>query len=160
MSSPILSAMLCYHNYVSTLIHNRKVHFTYEILERFEAGIVLSGQEVKSLRKGQGSLEGSYIIIRGGEAYIMHMQIPPYQVGNVDDYDPLQNRKLLLTRNEIAKLAGLVKGLTIVPITVYNKGHKIKVEIATVRGKKQFDKRESIKKRDTERQIRREYKDR
>jgi SsrA-binding protein len=145
---------------MSTLIHNRKVHFTYEILERFEAGIELSGQEVKSLRAGQGSLEGSYIIIRGGEAYIINMNIPPYQANNIEDYDPLQTRKLLLTRNEIATLAGLGKGLTMVPITVYNKGHKIKVEIATVRGKKQFDKRESIKKRDTERQLRREYKDR
>ncbi len=88
------------------------------------------------------------------------MNIPAYQPGNAPSYDPLRTRKLLLTRAEIARLAGVGKGLTIVPISVYNKGHKIKIEIAEVRGKKQFDKRQSIKRRDTERQIRREYKDR
>lgn len=145
---------------MSVLIHNKKAHFNYEILERFEAGLELMGQEVKSIRKAQGSLEGAYVIIRGGEAFIVNMNIPPFQVGNAQDYDPLRHRKLLLTRDEIATLAGIGKGLTIVPISVYNKGRKIKIEIASMRGKKQFDKRETIKKRDTQRQLRREYKDR
>jgi SsrA-binding protein len=120
----------------------------------------LTGDEVKSLRKGTASLDGSYVIIRGGEAWLINMQIPPYQANNTKDYNPSRNRKLLLTHDEIAKLASLGAQLTIVPITVYNKGRRIKVEIAIVRGKKKFDKRQTIKKRDTERQIRREHTDR
>ena len=145
-------------------IHNKKATFNYEIIERFDAGIELLGNEVKSLREGHVSLDGTYIIVRGAEAWLIGMTIPPYQVNNVaaqkEVYDPIRNRKLLLTRAEIATLAGLKGGLTIVPITVYNKGRKFKVEIAIVRGKKNFDKRQTIKKRDTERQIRREYSDR
>lgn len=145
---------------MTTLIHNKKISFNYEIVDRFEAGIELLGHEVKSIRAHHGSLEGSYVIIRGGEAFIMNMSIPPYQVGNDKGDDSLRMRKLLLTHTEIARLAGLEKGLTIVPITVYNKGRHIKVEIATVKGKKKFDKRETLKKRDTDRNIRREFKDR
>src|SRR3989344_4045340 len=142
---------------------NRKARFNYEILEKYEAGIELLGSEVKSVRGGQISLEGSFVIIRGGEAYIINANIPPYQVKNTPTgYDPLRNRKLLLTKKEIAELAGSEKNksLTIVPISVYNKGRKIKVEIALVKGKKKHDKRETIKKRDTDREIRREFKDR
>ncbi len=142
---------------MSTLIHNKKAGFNYEIIERYEAGLELLGHEVKSVRKSQGSLDGAYVIIRGGEAFIMGMTIPPYQAQNIQDYEPDRTRKLLLTRDEIAKLAGIRKGLTIVPISVYNKGRKIKIEIAIVKGKKQFDKRETIKKRDTERQTKREF---
>ena len=145
---------------MAVLIHNKKAGFTYEIIERFEAGIELLGHEVKSIREGHGSLDGSYITIRGGEAFMMNVNIPPYQAGNVTDYDPIRNRKILLTKEEIGRLAGLAGGLTIVPISVYNKGRKIKVEIAIVRGKKQFDKRQTIKKRDTDREVRREFKDR
>lgn len=145
---------------MATLIQNRKAHFNYEILDRLEAGIELLGPEVKSLRKSQGSLDGAYIIIRGNEAFITNMHIPPYQVGNQKNYDPLRNRKLILTKAEILKLADLEKKLTIVPLLVYNKGHKLKLEIATVRGKKKFDKREVLKKRDTDREINRQYKDR
>ncbi len=141
---------------------NRKARFDYEIIEKFEAGIELLGSEVKSVRGGQMSLEGAFVIVRGGEAFLINANIPPYQPKNAGaDYDPLRNRKLLLTKKEIAELAGSGKNksLTIVPISVYNKGRKIKVEIALVKGKKKFDKRESIKKRDTERDIRRTLKE-
>jgi len=138
------------------LIQNRKAHFNYEILEKFEAGIELLGFEVKSLKNSQGSLEGAHITIRGNEAFVIGMQIPPYQPANTPkDYDQTRNRKLLLTGKEIEKISKFEeqKGLTIVPISVYNKGSKVKIEIAVGRGKKKFDKRETIKKRDTEREI-------
>ena len=146
-----------------SLIYNRKVNVDYEILETFEAGIELLGQEVKSLRGNQGSLLGAHITVRGGEVFLIASNIPPYQVKNTPvDYDPKRNRRLLLSKKEIGQLASLEskKGLTIVPISMYNKGKKIKVQIAVVRGKKKFDKREDIKKRDTDRDIRREFKDR
>ena len=141
---------------------NRKARFNYEFLEKYETGIELLGTEVKSVRGGQMSLEGAFIIIRGGEAFLINANIPPYQPANAPkDYDPLRNRKLLLTKKEIAEFAGSEKNksLTIVPISVYNKGRKIKVEIALVKGKKKFDKRETLKKRDTDREIRREIKE-
>ena len=140
---------------------NRKVRFDYEILGKYEVGIELLGMEVKSIRNGKMSLESAFVIIRGGEAFLINVNIPPYQPNNVlKDYDLLRNRKLLMTKKEIATLAGSEKNksLTIVPISVYNKGRKIKVEIALVKGKKKQDKRESIKKRETDREIRREYK--
>jgi SsrA-binding protein len=126
-----------------------------------EAGLELLGLEVKSLRKGQGNLEGSYVIIRGGEAYLTGMTIPPFQTNNTPkDYEPERNRKLIITKAEIKKLAEneSKKGLTIVPISVYNKGSKLKLELAIARGKREFDKRESLKKRDTERDMRRTLK--
>ena len=141
---------------------NRKAYFNYEILEKYEAGIELLGVEVKSVRDGQMSLEGAFVIIRGGEAYLINATIPPYQAKNAPkDYDPLRNRKLLLTKKEISELGGSErnKSLTIVPISVYNKNRKIKLEIALVKGKKKFDKRETLKKRDTEREIRRTLKE-
>ena len=146
-----------------TLLDNKKVHFNYEILERFQAGLEVVGHEVKALRKKMGGLDGSYVTIRGGEAYLINSFIPPYQVNNTDPlYEPRRNRRLLLTKKEILRLAEVEHqaGLTIVPISVYNNKRWIKVEIAIVRGKKQFDKRETIKKRDTEREIRREFSDR
>ncbi len=142
---------------------NRKARFNYEILEKYEAGIELLGVEVKSVRSGQMSLEGAFVIVRGGEAFLINATIPPYQPKNTPkDYDPVRNRKLLLTKKEIAELSGSEKNksLTIVPISVYNKNRKIKVEIALVKGKKKFDKRETLKKRATDREIRREYKGR
>lgn len=144
-----------------SLIQNKKAYFNYEILEKIEAGIELLGFEVKSLKKGQGSLEGSHITMRGGEAFVINMQIPPYQPANTPkDYNPLRNRRLLLTKKEIKSLSGEEnqKGLTIIPISVYNKGKKLKLEIAIVRGKKKYDKRETIKKRDTDREMRRDLK--
>ncbi|MDQ5893235.1 MAG: SsrA-binding protein [Patescibacteria group bacterium] len=145
------------------LISNKRFFTDFETIETFEAGVELLGIEVKSLRKHQGSLLGSHVIVRGGEAFIIAMNIPPYQINNTPDtYEPKRNRKVLLTKKEIQKLGSLElkRGLTIVPISVYNKGKKIKVEIAIVRGKKKFDKRQDIKQRETDRDIRREFSDR
>ncbi len=146
---------------MATYIDNRKAHFNYTVNETFEAGIELHGFEVKSIKKGQGSITSSFCIVRGGEAYIVGMHIPPYQMNNTDpDYDPDRTRKLLLSKKEIKKLADKdsMKGLTLIPLSLYSKGPYIKVEIAVARGKKVFDKRETIKKRETDREISREYK--
>jgi SsrA-binding protein len=140
---------------------NRKARFDYEILEKYEAGIELLGTEVKSVRGGRMSLDGAFVIVRGGEAFLINANIPPYQTKNSPtDYDPLRNRKILLTKKEIGELAdsGKNKSLTIVPISVYNKGRKIKIAMSLVKGKKKHDKRETIKKRETDIEIRREYK--
>ena len=148
---------------MSTLIENKKILLDYEIMESYEAGIELLGLEVKSLRGKHGNLLGAYVLIRGGEAFLINAQIPPYQEKNTAaSYDPYRERKLLLKKSELAVLAGngskgLGRGLTIVPISVYNKSGKIKVNIAVVRGKKKYDKRESLKKRQSERDIAREH---
>ncbi len=144
-----------------SLIENRKARFDYEITDRYEAGIELVGHEVKSVKGGLGSLASSFVTVRGGEAFLIGMHIPPYQAGNTPkDYDPDRNRKLLLTKGEIETLAGVEKkkGLTIVPISVYNKGRKVKVELAIARGKKSFDKRLTTMKRETDRETRRTLK--
>lgn len=144
-----------------SLIDHKKVRLDYEILEQYEAGIELLGGEVKSIRGGHGKLEGAHIIVRGGEAYIVGFSIPPYQPSNTDKtYDPARARKLLLTKKEIASLSEYEsqKGLTVVPISVYNKGRKLKVAIGVARGRKKYDKRAVLKKRDTERDIRRTLK--
>lgn len=146
---------------MTTFSESRKARFNYEILEKLDAGIELFGYEVKSVKAAQVSLEGAYVIIRGGEAYIIGMHISPYQNANTPkEYDPLRTRKLLLTKKEIHELADkeATKGLTIVPLSLYSKGRRIKASIGIVRGKKQFDKRETIKKRDTDREIRRTLK--
>lgn len=146
-----------------SLIDNKKAYFNYEITETIPAGIELFGFEVKSLRKGQGSLDGSYVTIRGGEAFVIGMQIPAYQEGNTPkEYDPLRNRRLLLNKKEIARLGEIEsqKGLTIVPISVYNKNTMLKVDLGIATGKKKFDKRETTKKREVDRNIRREFSDR
>ena len=146
---------------MASYAENRKARFNYEIVEKYEAGIELVGTEVKSVRGGQISLEGAFVIVRGGEAYLINANIPPYQPKNAPaDYDPLRNRRILLTKKEIKELSGndKAKSLTIVPISVYNKNRKVKIEIALVKGKKKFDKRETIKKRETDRNIRRDVK--
>lgn len=146
---------------MATYAHNRKAGFNFEIMEKIEAGIELLGHEVKSVRKSHMSLDGSYVKVIGNQVYLTGATISPFQPGNIkDDYSPTRDRKLLLTKTQIKNLSELAKGLTIVPISVYNKGRKIKVEIAIARGKKKFDKRETLKKRDTERTIRREVSDR
>ncbi len=140
---------------------NKKARFDYEILETLSAGIELLGLEAKSVRTHSVVLEGSYISIRGGEAFLMQATIPPYQPSNTPaDYDPMRVRKLLLTKKEIHKLGDSTntQGLTIVPIKVYNKGKKVKIDIAIVRGKKKFDKRQDIKKRESDREIQRTLK--
>lgn len=143
---------------MTTYVTNRKAKFDFEFLERFEAGLVLSGQEVKSIRGGKAKLEGGYVLVRGGEAFLVNASVAPYQPANSPkEYDPERPRKLLLSRKELARLesASEQQGLTIVPIRWYNNKQRLKLEIALARGKKKQDKRESIKKRETKRTIER-----
>lgn len=140
---------------------NRKAYFDYEILETFEAGLVLSGAEVKSIRSGRMNLIGSYVNLHNGELYLIGASIAPYQPKNQPaDYDPARSRKILLKKSEVDYLAGKIKerNLTLVPTKVYNKGQRIKIEIGLARGKKQYDKRAVISKRETARKIERELK--
>lgn len=146
---------------MAAYIQNKKATFNYQILETIEAGIMLSGYEAKAIRAGMGSLLGAFVIIRGGEAFLVKATISPYQPANVPkNYDLERPRKLLLNHKELCKLQKELNtaGLTIVPISLYNKKSKIKLEIALVRGKKKADKRESIKERDTKRDIQRTLK--
>ena len=125
------------------------------------AGIELFGFEVKAIRKHLGTLEGTHVTVRGEEAYLIGANIPPYQVKNTpESYNPTRNRRLLLTKKEIEELgkAESKKGLTVVAISMYNFGRKIKVDVAIVRGKKKYDKRQDIKKRDVERDLKRSLK--
>lgn len=143
---------------MSTLANNSKVLFDYEILERFTAGLELLGPEVKSIREGKMNLRGSFVVIRGSEAFLIGAEIPAHQPKNAPkNYDPKRVRRLLLSRKELQELmdAEKTKGLTIVPISVYNKGKFLKIDIAIARGKRKFDKRQAIKKRDVERDLRR-----
>ncbi len=147
-----------YNSRMANLATNKKAQFDYELLEQFEAGIELLGFEVKSIRAGQAILSGAHVIVRGGEAYVVGMQIPPYQVKNTpESYDSERTRRLLLTKKELGELsdADSKKGLTIIPVSLYNKNRKIKLGIGIARGKKKFDKREAIKKRDVDREMRR-----
>ncbi len=137
---------------------NRKARFDYEFLEEFTAGIELSGFEVKAIKAGKMNLAGAYVSIRGAEAFLLGAEIQPYQPKNAPlDFDSTRAKKLLLSKAEITELAKAegTKGLTIVANKVYNTGRFLKVGIAIARGKKKFDKRESIKKRDTERDLKR-----
>jgi SsrA-binding protein len=151
-----------------SLVQNKKAYFDYVILEKFEAGLVLNGTEVKALRTRGISLTGTYILIKqdktgSAEAYWIGAVIPPYQPQNaVKGYDERRDRKLLLTREELRYLLGKSKekGLTLVPLSVYTKKRKLKLEFGLAKGKKKFDKRESIKKREIERKIRNELKTR
>jgi SsrA-binding protein len=145
---------------MSVLLENKKAYFDFEIFDKYEAGISLSGAEVKSLRQKRGNLEGARVLIRGGEAYLLNMDIPPYQPKNQEGYDSSRTRRLLLQKEEILKLSSseTEKGLTIIPISIYNKGRFIKVSIALARHKKKADKRETIKRREMEREIRRTLK--
>lgn len=145
-----------------TTIAHKRARFDFEILETFEAGISLLGTEVKSIRSGQGKLEGAYVIIRGKEAFLVSASIPAFQKKNAKiSYDPERPRKLLLTKKELVELEqkSEKQGLTIVPIKLYDKGSKLKLEIAIARGKKKHDKRQTIKERDTNRDIARELRD-
>jgi len=143
---------------MSTLLENKKAYFDYEILEKFEAGLQLLGWEVKSLKSRRGSLPGGRVIIRGNEAFLVGLDIPPYQPNNQpDNYEEQRTIKLLITKKEINYLVGKSKEkrLTIVPLKLYTKAGKVKLEIALCRGKKKFEKREKIKKRETDRTIER-----
>ncbi len=147
---------------MATLVENKKARLNFEILEEYEAGLELSGAEVKSLRNRHGKLEGAHIVVRGGEAYLVGASIPPYQPSNTKVYDAERPRRLLLNQKELVMLSDQEgqRGLTIVPISVYNKGKKLKLRIAVARGKKKFDKREALKERDTKRAIERTLKTR
>jgi SsrA-binding protein len=139
------------------LIENKKAHLKYAVLETYSAGLELTGGEVKALRAKLGKLEGARVVVRGGEAYISGMSIPPYQPKNTPKgYDAERPRRLLLTKAEIAALADAEakKGLTIVPLEVYNNRY-LKVRVAVVKGKGKSDRREDIKKRDADREARR-----
>ena len=140
------------------LITNKKAYFDYEILEKFEAGIALLGMEVKSLKMNKANIVGAYVVIKHHEAFLLNASISPYQPQNTSpDYDPQRTRKLLLQTKEIDYLSGKIKqqGLTLIPLKVYNKNGLIKVEIALVKGKKKFDKREVVKKREIKKRIER-----
>lgn len=133
-----------------TAFHN------YNIDDKLEAGIVLSGTEIKSIRSGKANLKDSYAIIKNGEVYIVGMHISPYEHGNIFNKDPLRDRKLLLNKREINKLIGLTKqkGSSLVPLNMYFKGSLVKIELGVGKGKKLYDKREDIAKKDAERRIR------
>lgn len=146
---------------MANLVENKKARLNYEILEEYEAGIELLGGEVKALKSGQGSLEGARVVIRGGEAFLLGFHIPPYQPNNATGaYEPERTRRLLLTQKELKELTGQAeqRGLTVIPLSVYNKKRWLKVKIAVVRGKKKFDKRESLKKKEAKRDIARDIK--
>ncbi|RJP18156.1 MAG: SsrA-binding protein SmpB [Candidatus Abyssobacteria bacterium SURF_5] len=139
---------------------NRKARSDYEILESLEAGMSLKGTEVKSLREGRMNLKDSFAKVQEGEVFLVNAHISPYSHGNIQNHDPLRERKLLLHKAEIKRLTGKTeeKGLTLIPLKVYFLRGKAKVELGLARGRKQYDKREQIKRRDTEREIRRELK--
>lgn len=140
---------------MSDYSYNRKALYEYEILQKYEAGLVLAGHEVKSIRAGHIQLQGAYVVIKGNEAFLINAAISPYQINNLTaEYDPTRSRKLLLHQREIAELSRQLKqkGLTLIPLRVYNKANRIKLEFGLARGKKSFDKRETIKKRDFQRQ--------
>ncbi|HEX7651564.1 MAG TPA: SsrA-binding protein SmpB [Candidatus Paceibacterota bacterium] len=146
-----------------TLIEYKKAGLKFERIEELEAGIELFGHEVKALKSRQGSLDGSRIVVRGGQAYVVGMTIPPYQASNTpQSYDPERSRRLLIRKADIAKLsdAESTKGLTVVPIKMYTKNNLVKVRVAIVRGKGKRDQREDLKKRDAKREAERLLKSR
>lgn len=145
---------------IKLIANNKKARHDYFIDEVFEAGIALHGTEVKSLRMGQCSIKEAFIGIQNGEVFIHQMHINPYEKGNIFNKDPLRVRKLLLHKSEILKLMGQIKikGYTIVPLRVYLKGSLVKIEIGLARGKKLYDKRQDIAKKDQEREARRDFK--
>lgn len=142
------------------IANNKKAYHDYFIEEKYEAGIALAGTEVKSLRTGKCSIKESFIRIEKGEVYVYHMHISPYEKGNIFNRDPLRVRKLLLHRSEIRKIEGRIaqKGYTLVPLSVYFKGSLVKVEMGLVRGKKLYDKRQDIAKKDQKREAQRQFK--
>ena len=145
---------------VKLVANNKKAYHDYFILETFEAGIALSGTEVKSIRMGKCSIKEAFVRVEKGEVFIYGMHISPYEKGNIFNKDPLRVRKLLLHRSEINKLLGKTKeqGITIMPRKVYLKGSLVKVEIGLARGKKLYDKRQDIAKKDQKREAQREFK--
>ena len=145
---------------VKLIANNKKAYHDYFIDETYEAGIALCGTEVKSLRMGKCSIKESFIRVENGEVFIYGMHISPYEKGNIFNKDPLRVKKLLVHRYEINKIGGKVreKGYTLVPLRVYFKGSLVKVEIGLARGKKLYDKRQDIAKKDQRREVERDYK--
>lgn len=146
---------------MAILVENKKATFSYEVMDKYQAGIELLGHEVKSLKDKRGNLSGSYIVIRGGEAFLIGLDIPPYQANNTsENYDQMRPRRLLLTKKELQNLVEIEnqKGLTLIPISLYNIEKNVKVEFAVGRGKKTRDKRETIKRREADREIHRTLK--
>ncbi|HIS90777.1 MAG TPA: SsrA-binding protein SmpB [Candidatus Faecisoma merdavium] len=141
-------------------IQNRKVNFDYEIIDTFETGIVLTGTEIKSIRLGKCNLKDSYAIIKNNEIFILNMHISQYEQGNRFNHEETRTRKLLMHKKEILKLRDKIEidGFTLVPIKLYFKGSKAKLLIGLAKGKKNYDKRESIKKKDIERQLAKDLK--
>lgn len=148
--------MIFLNNNIKIIANNKKARHDYFILEEYEAGIVLKGTEVKSVRQGKVSIKESYCQINNAEVFIFGMHISPYEQGNIYNVDPLRTRKLLLNKKEILKLIGKTKekGLTLVPLKVYLKYGLVKLEIGLAKGKKIYDKRETIAKKDAERRMR------
>jgi len=142
------------------ITQNKKAYFDYHILETLEAGIVLEGAEVKSVKLGQINLKGAYVVINNNEAFLINASIAPYKMARQESYDPRRSRKLLLHKKQINYLLGKTKekGITLLPLKVYLKKGLVKIEIGIARGKKKYDKREIIKKRESEREIRRALK--
>ena len=142
------------------IANNKKAYHDYFILEKYEAGIVLHGTEVKSLRMGKCSIKEAFIRVENGEMYIYGMHISPYEKGNIFNKDPLRVKKLLLHKNEINKIFGKMKerGITVVPLQVYFSGSLVKVEIGLAKGKKLYDKRADIAKKDQKREAQRDFK--
>lgn len=145
---------------VKLIANNKKAYHEYFIDDKFEAGIELYGTEVKSLRMGKCSIKEAFVKIEKGEVYVYGMHISPYEKGNIFNKDPLRVRKLLLHRQEISRLAAKIKekGYTLVPLQVYFKGSLVKVELGLARGKKLYDKREDIAKKDAKREMERDFK--
>jgi SsrA-binding protein len=142
-----------------TVATNRKARHEYFVLETFEAGIALKGAEVKSLRQSRASLQESYATLKNGEVWLVDMHISPYEQAAVDAYEPTRVRKLLLHKKEIRRLVGKLaeKGLTLIPLRVYFKNGIAKVELALAKGKRAYDKREAIKRRDAQRELERDF---
>lgn len=145
---------------MKVVCQNRKAYHDYHIEETLEAGIALTGTEVKSLREGRANLKDSHVLIQGGEAFLFNCHISPYSHGNIMNHDPLRTRKLLLHRNEIDNLTAKanIKGYTLIPLKIYFKGSFVKIEIGLAKGKRLFEKRESIKEREAKREIERAMK--
>jgi len=141
---------------------NRKAYYDYSIEETCEAGISLLGTEVKSLRDGKANLKDSYAIIKNSEVFLLNCQISPYSHGNIQNHDPLRTRKLLLHKKEISRLWGKIsqKGLTLIALKIYFKNGRAKVELGLAKGKKQYEKRDSIKEKEAKREIERHMKKR
>lgn len=145
---------------IKLLANNKKAYFDYFIEDKYEAGIALHGTEVKSLRMGKCSVKEAFIKIENGEVYIYNMHISPYEKGNIFNKDPLRVRKLLMHKYEINKILGqlVLKGFTLVPLSIYFKGSIVKMEIGLARGKKLYDKREDIAKKDQRREAEKDFK--